>query len=184
MSFHVGQIAALQELMREHNNALRRWQRAHNALTCTGGNFCLNYSQTGRTPNRSNVQRANREYENAYKKLKNALGQPVWLNENNLFGGRPTNYHRPTSNARWNLGVARRAISAATTIQRHVRGTQQRARTGINNPYTALGKRFIMSRFSRSNSGRPKRNNYNSNEAFRKAMNNWTRRGRPGSSKN
>jgi hypothetical protein len=30
---------------------------------------------------------------------------------------------------------------------------------------------------------RPNRNNFNSNEAFNRAMNNWRRRGAPGSSK-
>lgn len=79
---------------------------------------------------------------------------------------------------------------------KHVLGT--RLAGAIERSYTRPGgmySRKLVKELMNNNSkkrkrnnnnseGRPKRNNYNSNEAFNKAMNNWTRRGRPGSSKN
>ena len=38
---------------------------------------------------------------------------------------------------------------AATTIQRHVRGVRQRARTGVHNPYTQVGYAALMKRIER-----------------------------------
>jgi ankyrin repeat protein len=43
----------------------------------------------------------------------------------------------------------RRRRRAATTIQRHVRGTQLRARAGWNNPYTSVGYLALMKRVKR-----------------------------------
>lgn len=44
----------------------------------------------------------------------------------------------------------RRRHRAATTIQRHVRGTQLRARAGWNNPYTPVGYLALMKRIKRN----------------------------------
>jgi hypothetical protein len=143
---------AIQALMQAHNNALRRRQQAReaagNALMATCmGNMCLNFAQPRRTPNQQRLrnagQRANRNYNQAYERLKRALRQNVYVNENNIYNlNRPRNYLRPTSNRSWNI----RHVRAAATIQRHVRGTQQRAKTGINNPYTNIGKQIVFGR--------------------------------------
>jgi len=155
---NVGNVAAFQALMRAHNNALKKRQRAYaaagpNVMAPCMGNMCLNFRQPNRTPNqqrlRDNAHRANREYNNAYRRLKNALGQAMWVNNNNnvFTAERPPNHMRPTTNAAWNLGARGHAIRAATTIQRHTRGGQQRSRTGLHNPHTAPGRRFLLSRF-------------------------------------
>jgi len=44
----------------------------------------------------------------------------------------------------------RRRRRAATTIQRHVRGAQQRARTGLHNPHTSAGYAALMRRIERN----------------------------------
>jgi hypothetical protein len=44
----------------------------------------------------------------------------------------------------------RRQKRAATTIQRHVRGVQQRARTGLHNPHTPAGRAALMRRIERN----------------------------------
>lgn len=44
----------------------------------------------------------------------------------------------------------RRRRSAATTIQRHVRGTQLRARAGWHNPHTPVGYIALMKRVKRN----------------------------------
>ena len=45
---------------------------------------------------------------------------------------------------------ARRTQRAATTIQRHVRGTQLRARSGVHNPHTPVGHVALMLRVKRN----------------------------------
>ena len=45
---------------------------------------------------------------------------------------------------------ARRTRRAATTIQRHVRGVQQRAHTGLHNPHTPAGYAALMRRIERN----------------------------------
>jgi len=59
------------------------------------------------------------------------------------------NYNRA---ARTIQGVVRnrRVRKAATTIQRHVRGTQLRARGGVHNPYTPVGHVALMLRVKRN----------------------------------
>lgn len=152
---NVTHAAALQALMKAHNNALKRKQRNYraagaNLMAPCMGNFCLNYRQPTRTPNqqrlRNTAQASRDQYNRAYKRLKNALSQGVWVNNNNLYSGeRPPNYERLTTNARWNLGTSGRAVHAATAIQRRVRGAQQRVRSNTKNPHTALGAGYMWS---------------------------------------
>lgn len=150
------QMAALFALMKAHNNALKKRQNAYaaagpNLMTRCMGNMCLNFRQPNRTPNqkrlRANAQKANIEYNAAYNKLKRALGQAVWINNNNVYtANRPPNYLRSTSNTRWNIAPVR----AARTIQRHVRGTQLRAKAGAHNPKTPVGHVLLMKRIMRN----------------------------------
>jgi hypothetical protein len=151
------QALALQALLKAHNNALKRYKNAYaaagpNLMAPCMGNVCLNFRQN-RPPNqqrlRNNAMRARMNYNTAYNKLKKALEQAAWVNENNIYAlNRPPNYM--TRSNRWNLGERGRPIRAARTIQRHVRGTQQRARTGINNPYTSQGAATLVSRMMRN----------------------------------
>jgi hypothetical protein len=151
---NVAQAAALQALMRAHNNALKRKQRNYaaagaNLMAPCMGNVCLNYRQPTRTANQQRLRNAamtsRQQYNQAYQRLKNALRQAVWANNNNVYSGeRPPNYERLTTNARWNLGSGR-AVHAATTIQKHVRGTQRRVRANTKNPRTALGAGYLWS---------------------------------------
>lgn len=144
----------LQRLLKAHNNALRRYKNAYaaagpNLMAPCMGNVCLNFRQPNRPPNqqrlRNNAMKARMNYNTAYNKLKRALGQPVWVNENNIYAlNRPPNYQ--TRSNRWNLGERGRSMRAAWTIQRHVRGTQQRARASTTNPHTALGQGVMWAR--------------------------------------
>lgn len=153
------QLATLIELMKAHNIALRKRQNAYaaagpNLMAPCMGNVCLNFPQPNRTPNqkrlRANAQKANREYNAAYNRLKRALRQNVWINTNNMYAAnRPPNYRRMTTNTRWNIGPVR----AARTIQRHVRGTQLRARAGAHNPRTPVGHVLLMKRIMRNMKG-------------------------------
>ena len=152
---NVTHAAALQALLRAHNNALKRKQRNYaaagpNLMAQCMGNLCLNYRQPNRTPNqqrlRNTAMTSRHQYNQAYQRLKAALGQGAWVNNNNLYSGsRPNNYERLTTNARWNLGTSGRAVHAATAIQRRVRGAQQRVRANTRNPQTALGAGYLWS---------------------------------------
>lgn len=149
---------ALQALIRAHNNALKRrnntWREAGNLMTPCMGNICLNFPRPQRTPNQQrlirNARNANRAYETAYRRLKNALGQPIHVggNNNNLYNvpNYAPNHRRRTSNASWNLGNAGRMIRAATIIQKSFRGERVRSRTGLHNPYTNAGQLFLYSK--------------------------------------
>jgi hypothetical protein len=153
----------IQALIKAHNNALRQVIRTRNQNPehRMPHRLCLTGSCRG-TPANNRANRARQaalnNYKKAYNNLKRALRQPIHLprihtnnNNNNLynFPVYGPNHGRPTSN--WaNLGNAGRAIRAATTIQRHVRGTQLRRRAGVHNPHTPVGYVTMMKKMKRN----------------------------------
>ena len=89
---------------------------------------------------------------------KNNLGFIVRYGENsannrelkNLISralGRQVRHRSLVASLREGMRVRRRA---ATTIQRHVRGVQQRTRSGVHNPYTPVGHVALMLRVKRN----------------------------------
>jgi hypothetical protein len=79
---------------------------------------------------------------------------PGNYNNVNLFGhgniaDLKRNYNRAARTIQ-RVARERRARRAATTIQRHVRGVQQRVRTGLHNPHTPAGYASLMRRIQRN----------------------------------
>jgi hypothetical protein len=98
--------------------------------------------------------KANNNYYKTYKNLKKELGVSIRSNNNNLYPNmRPSNVNFGLSFNSWShKGNARnvmRPIRAATTIQRHVRGTQLRNRAGAHNPTKPVGYLLQMLRMKR-----------------------------------
>ena len=118
---NVNRVSRIQKLINAHNKALK-----------TGGT----------------------NYYNIYKNLKKELGVSIKSNNNNLYPNMlPSNVNFRLPFKSWShKGNARnvmRPIRAATTIQRHVRGTQLRNRAGAHNPTKPVGYVLQMLRMKR-----------------------------------
>lgn len=160
----------LRNLIAAHNNALRQRTRAvlpGNIRCQYMGNVCLNFQPKRKTQEHLEMYRrwqiAQQRYNKAYRNLKQALGEAFVANtnNNNIYNLRdPPNYLIPSS--QWAglanvIGVPR----AATTIQRYVRGRQQRNRTGVFNPGTTIGRKFLKQTIRRSGNNQGLSNNNN-----------------------
>lgn len=103
-------------------------------------------------------------------RLASAL-ERLYLRPGGLFSKKIIN------NTRTNVNSLKKQQNAIVTIQRAMKAHVYRPGSSF------VGKKRTYSVWNNPNS-RPNRKNYNSNEAFNKAMNNWRRRGAPGGSKN
>ena len=87
-------------------------------------------------------------YFNTKYKPPNGWGRnQLWYTPNVVISQRRINNARELRGSLALRKLLRRKIRAkraATTIQRHVRGVQQRARTGVHNPHTAIGRAFLL----------------------------------------
>jgi hypothetical protein len=79
----------------------------------------------------------------------------LWYTPNVVISQRRRNINKELHRALVLRKLLRRKIHthlrpkrAATTIQRYVRGTQQRARTGVFNPHTAIGRAFLTKKMN------------------------------------
>lgn len=76
-----------------------------------------------------------------------------------------------------NVNALKKKQNAIVTIQRHIK-------SHIYSPGSLFVHKQTKSKhWNKNPNTRPNRNNFNNNEAFNRAMNNWRRRGAPGSSK-
>lgn len=73
----------------------------------------------------------------------------VNLNQHGTIANLKANFNRAARTIQ-RVARARRTRRAATTIQRHVRGVQLRARAGFHNPYTPVGHTALMLRAKRN----------------------------------
>jgi hypothetical protein len=80
----------------------------------------------------------NENYTANNRTLKNLISRAL---------GRQVRHRSLVASLREGMRVRRRA---ATTIQRHVRGVQQRTRSGVHNPYTPVGHVALMLRVKRN----------------------------------
>jgi hypothetical protein len=156
---NVNQIKRIQALIKAHNNALKEVRNARVPNNVCSqyphSSLCLNFRTLSKQKTQEHQRMYNRaakaakNYNKAYNALKKALGQTNEVNNNNLYGPlHGPNHGRPTAN--WNnLGNTRHVTRAATTIQRHVRGTQLRNRAGAHNPTKPVGYVLQMLRMKR-----------------------------------
>jgi hypothetical protein len=84
----------------------------------------------------------------------------AWIPNNGNYNEVNLLHHGTVANLKTKFNQAARTIQrvarnrrqkrAATTIQRHVRGTQLRSRAGWHNPYTPVGYLALMKRVKRN----------------------------------
>lgn len=125
---NVNRAIRIQRLINMHNRALKELMK---------------------TIGTNRYTKANNNYYKTYKNLKKELG--VSIISNNLYPNmRPTNVNFRLPFKSWsNTRNAMRPVRAATTIQRHVRGTQLRNRAGAHNPTKPVGYVLQMLRMKR-----------------------------------
>ena len=184
-SEEVARALMLRNLIAAHNNALRQRTRAvipQNVRNLYNmGNRCLNFGCKRKTQGHLEMYRrwniAQQRYNRAFRALKTALGEELLNNANNIYNFRdPPNYLRPSSQWR-GLANVRRVSNAASTIQRYVRGGQQRMRTGVFNPHTTIGRKFLKRTIRRTGNDAGLSNNNNnagpSKRTNKKSRNNF-----------